>query len=297
MKRRAANAKRMIRSFPIIFLTLIFLAPASLHSETDHFRSAAYFGRLRLSDIPIGALSSHGSRATLDLHAQTHERKKHSQAPSPAEQPGQAKPKPTAEEALQILKLGNARFSAGKALHPHQDKNRLILAGTENQKNHAFATVLSCSDSRVPVEILFDAGIMDLFVVRVAGNICDTDEIGSIEYGVLHVNTPLVVIMGHTQCGAVTAVTQSLQDHTHELEKNIPPLIDNIEPAVKKILSENPDATIEHLIALGIEANVRQAKQDLLDRSPAIAKALLEDRCKILCAIYDVSTGIVKWLD
>ncbi|MBE0665669.1 MAG: carbonic anhydrase, partial [Candidatus Aminicenantes bacterium] len=119
--------------------------------------------------------------------------------------------KTTPDKAIAILKEGNVRFVSGKATHPHTGAERLAQAGKESQADHAYATVISCSDSRVPVELLFDAGIMDIFVVRVAGNVMDVDEAGSIEYGLVHVNTPVLVVLGHTQCGAVTAVTQVVQ--------------------------------------------------------------------------------------
>ena len=91
--------------------------------------------------------------------------------------------KPSPDEVVTMLKEGNERFVNGKSLHPHGDKARLLKAGRENQGDYAYATVITCSDSRVPVEMIFDAGIMDIFVIRVAGNVCDTDEAGSIEYG------------------------------------------------------------------------------------------------------------------
>src|SRR4030042_4654006 len=91
--------------------------------------------------------------------------------------------KPRPDEVLQMLQQGNERFSSGKATHPHMDAARLKQAGMEDQGKHAYATIISCSDSRVPVELIFDAGVMDVFVIRVAGNVCDTDEIGSIEVG------------------------------------------------------------------------------------------------------------------
>ena len=115
--------------------------------------------------------------------------------------------KPDAAAALALLKEGNARFAAGNAKRPDADMARIKLADAESQGKYAYATVISCSDSRVPVELIFDAGIMDIFVIRVAGNVCDSDEIGSIEYGLAHVKTPVLVVMGHTKCGAVTAVT------------------------------------------------------------------------------------------
>jgi len=100
----------------------------------------------------------------------------------------QAGSKPSPDEAIALLQAGNARFVAGTSEHPHTDAARLIQAGKENQGDHAYATVITCSDSRVPVERVFDAGVMDLFIIRVAGNVCDTDEVGSIEYGLAHVS-------------------------------------------------------------------------------------------------------------
>ena len=127
-------------------------------------------------------------------------------SPLLAEASEQSANKPSPNEILQMLKKGNERFYTGKATYPNTNAARLAQAGTENQGDHAYATVITCSDSRVPVELIFDAGVMDIFVIRVAGNVCDTDEVGSIEYGLAHVHTPILVVLGHTQCGAVTAV-------------------------------------------------------------------------------------------
>ncbi len=208
----------------------------------------------------------------------------------------QAMKKPSPEEALQILKDGNERFYSGKAVYPHTDAARLYLAGTENQKEHAFATVIACSDSRVPVELLFDAGVMNLFVVRVAGNVCDTDEIGSIEYGLAHVHTPVFVMLGHTQCGAVTAVTHAVQGEGHPLERNIPPLVDNIVPAVQRALERHPDAHGDEIIDYAIEENVWQGINDLFMKSPSTRNLVREGKVKVVGAIYDVGTGKVAWL-
>ncbi len=146
------------------------------------------------------------------------------------------KHKPNPDVVLKILAAGNDRFVAGKAIHPHAGAGRLALAGSCDQKDYAYATVISCSDSRVPVELIFDAGIMDLFVIRVAGNVCNTDEIGSIEYGLAHVRTPVLVVLGHTQCGAVTEVTHTLQGKGHVLERNVAPLLKPIITAVKRAM-------------------------------------------------------------
>lgn len=205
--------------------------------------------------------------------------------------------KPSPDATLVMLKEGNARFVAGKSIHPHSDAKRLYQAGTENQGDHAYATVITCSDSRVPVELLFDAGIMDIFVIRVAGNVVDTDEAGSIEYGLAHVNTPVLVVLGHTQCGAVTAVTHALHGTGHSLERNIPPLVDNIQPAVRKAMAEHPEAHGDEVIPYAIVENVWQGIEDLFMASPVSRELVKSGKVKVIGAIYDVGTGKVKWLD
>ncbi len=205
--------------------------------------------------------------------------------------------KPAPDAVIKMLQQGNNRFVEGKSVYPHLDKERLIQAGQENQADHAYATVITCSDSRVPVEAVFDAGIMDLFVIRVAGNVCDTDEVGSIEYGLAHVKTPVMVVLGHTQCGAVTAVTHALQGKGHELERNIPPLVDNIEPAVKKVMKAHPNVEGDAIIPLAIEENVWTGIRDLFLKSPATRILVERGNVKVVGAIYDVGTGKIKWLD
>lgn len=203
--------------------------------------------------------------------------------------------KPSPDEAIAMLKDGNERFVTGKATHPHTDAARLALAGKENQGDYAYATVITCSDSRVPVEILFDAGIMDIFIIRVAGNVLDVDEVGSVEYGLAHVNTPVFVVLGHTQCGAVTAVTNAVQGHGHPLERNIPPLVDNIIPAVKKGIADHPKAHGVDVIPYAIEQNVWQGIEDLFMESPVARDLVNEGKAKVVGAVYDVSNGKIKW--
>jgi len=98
------------------------------------------------------------------------------------------------------------------------------------------------------VELIFDAGVMDIFAIRVAGNVCDTDEVGSIEYGLAHVNIPILVVLGHTQCGAVTAVTHKVHGEGHKLERNIPPLVDNIIPAVKMTVEKHKELHVDEIL-------------------------------------------------
>ncbi|MBU1171170.1 MAG: carbonic anhydrase [Proteobacteria bacterium] len=204
--------------------------------------------------------------------------------------------KPTPDEAIMMLKEGNKRFVNGTSIHPRTGQKRLYLAGHENQGDYAYATVIACSDSRVPVERIFDAGVMDIFVVRVAGNVCDTDEAGSIEYGLAHVNTPVLVVLGHTQCGAVTAVTHAVQGKGHELEWNIPPLVDNIEPAVKRAMALNPMIKGDDIIPNAIVENVWQGIDDLFMKSPATRNIVKSGKAKVIGAIYDVGSGTINWL-
>lgn len=204
--------------------------------------------------------------------------------------------KPAPAEIVKMLQAGNARFVANKSIHPNSDTLRLIQAGKENQGDYAYATVIACSDSRVPVERIFDAGVMDIFVVRVAGNVVDVDEAGSIEYGMLHVNTPVLVVLGHTQCGAVTAVTNEVEGHGHALERNIPPLVDNIIPAVKRAMAANANKHGQDIIPYGIEENVWQGIDDLFMASPAVREVVKSGKAKVVGAIYDVATGKIEWL-
>ena len=166
------------------------------------------------------------------------------------------KPAITPDNALKLLKEGNARYLAGKSTHLKIDATR--MEDTTKHGQHPFATVIGCSDSREPIELIFDQGVGDIFVIRVAGNVCDVDEIGSIEYGIDHLKTPLMVVLGHTHCGAVTAVVTKAEVHG-----SIPSLIDNIHPAVAKAKKNNPKLTGNALIKAAVEANVWQSIEDL----------------------------------
>jgi carbonic anhydrase len=194
-----------------------------------------------------------------------------------------------AAEALRLLKEGNARYVEGKAQHPHQDRSRRALTAAQGQ--HPLATVLTCSDSRAPAEIIFDQGIGDLFVIRVAGNVAATDEIGSIEYAVDHLATPVVVVLGHTQCGAVTAVVDDTK-----LPPNIATLVAPIRPAVDKAREANPQAAKDVLLKAAITDNVWQAIEDMLRLSPIIRDKVKAGQVQAVGALYDLDSGQVQWL-
>ena len=195
----------------------------------------------------------------------------------------------TADEALTKLTEGNSRFVAGASIQPHQDAARRQDTGTNGQ--HPFAVVLTCADSRVPPEVVFDQGLGDLFVVRVAGNVAATDEIGSIEYGAEHLGAPLVVVLGHTKCGAVTAVVKG-----EPVTENIGKLVAPIVPAVAGVRERFTSVDTDELISRSIEANVWQAIADMYAASPLLKKLSAEGKIKIVGALYDVDSGKTNML-
>ena len=195
----------------------------------------------------------------------------------------------SADEGLRLLKEGNGRYVDGKLQHPRQDRARRALTAAQGQ--HPLAVVLTCSDSRVPAEIIFDQGIGDLFVVRVAGNVAATDEIGSIEYAVDVRATPLVVVLGHSQCGAVSAVLDDTK-----LPPNIANLLEPIKPEVDKAREANPQAAKEVILKAAITDNVWQAIEDMLKQSPIIREKVKDKQVQVAGALYDLDSGQVQWL-
>lgn len=192
------------------------------------------------------------------------------------------------DDALSRLVEGNQRYQADalKYQHVNQDRRCDTVKG-----QHPIASVLACADSRAPVEFVFDQGIGDLFVVRVAGNVSANDEIGSIEYAVGHLNTPLVVVLGHSKCGAVTAVVQKAPVHGHIAE-----LVHNIVPAAAEVAKKNPELQGAALIEETVKANVFQSIKDLLVGSEEVRERVKAGQLKIVGGVYDLHSGGVRWL-
>lgn len=210
-------------------------------------------------------------------------------APSaPASASAAPAPQLDADEVLRSLKEGNSAFVKGSATHPHQDAARIkdVAAGQK-----PVVTVLSCSDSRVPPELLFDQGVGDVFTVRVAGNVADTDEMGTIEYGVDHLGTPVLVVMGHTKCGAVTAVVTGAEVHGH-----IPELVDNIGGAVTTAKEKHPNLEGKDLVEPAIVENVFHSMADVIEKSELVRKRLKAHEVKVVGALYHLEDGSVEWL-
>lgn len=188
---------------------------------------------------------------------------------------------------LRMLLKGNERFIRSACLYSNQDAKRRAETARDGEK--PMVTILSCSDSRVPLELIFDQGIGDIFAIRTAGNIAGTSEIGSIEYGVAHLHTPLLIVLGHTRCGAVAAAVKN-----SEMHGSIPDLINRIQPAVDKMRKEQRAATEEDLILNSIKANIFKSIEDIFTASREVRTLVKTGKLKVIGALYDIESGEVK---
>jgi carbonic anhydrase len=194
---------------------------------------------------------------------------------------GQERPT-TADQALQELKVGNDHHANHRYTHPHETpKRQHELAAGQNPH----AVVLGCADSRVPPEIIFDQGLGDLFTVRVAGNVAGVNELASIEYAVEHLHSPLLVVMGHQKCGAVSAAVEG-----GEADGHLPDLIKAIQPAVDKAKGMPGDA-IENAVRNNVEMVVKQVPSQ-----PVLAPFVKQGKLRVVGAVYSLDTGRVTWL-
>lgn len=190
------------------------------------------------------------------------------------------------DEAKKLLAEGNIRFTTGKPANKDLSSARREELVKNGQ--HPFAVIVSCSDSRVPPELLFDQDLGDLFVVRVAGNVITPVELGSVEYAVEHLKAPLVVVLGHEKCGAVTAAVQG-----GEVTENIEAIVKKIKPAIDKAKS---GGTTENLVEKTADLNVENAIEDIL-KSNVIKEAVEAKHLNLLGAKYDLDTGEVAWFN
>lgn len=201
----------------------------------------------------------------------------------------------SALEALKCLKEGNHRFASGAPTRNtfiSQARIAELVAGQE-----PFAVILGCSDSRVPVEIVFDQGLGDLFVIRIAGNIVAPSQIGSIEFATERFGTRLVVVLGHSRCGAVQATLEELQQKTENQSWNLRSIVDCVRPSVETLLDtdlrDDPNALMQH----AIRANVRASVNHLKHGSAILERLTQKQGLLIVGAHYALETGIVDFFD
>lgn len=195
-------------------------------------------------------------------------------------------PVTNADEALQRLMAGNQRYSTNRAIHLNQTPVRRIETA---KAQRPFATILGCVDSRVPPEIIFDRGLGDLFVIRTAGQVIDRAVLGSIEFGVVELNIPLVMVLGHERCGAVKATLEMLAQPAHA-PGEIGLLVESIRPAVEKAKGQ-PGDWLESAVLANVELTVSR-----LQSSPILVEAIEKGQLKIVGARYDLDTGTVTLL-
>lgn len=198
-------------------------------------------------------------------------------------------PKPIPTEPLGKLQYGNELFAKGKLLSPPVDEMTRYKLETEGQK--PFAIIVSCADSRVPPELIFNQGLGDLFVVRVAGNIVNEENLASIEYAVEHLKAPLIVVLGHTHCGAVKAAVSG-----KHLEGHLPQLVAHIKPVVNQLHSTHPHLKGDALIERVIQENVRHTLQIIYQRSEILRKYYDQGKLEFAGGVYHLREGKVEWL-
>jgi carbonic anhydrase len=196
----------------------------------------------------------------------------------------------TPDQALALLKQGNEKFVAGRLAHPAQDGGRRTALA---RGQGPFAAIVSCSDSRVPPEIVFDRGLGELFTIRVAGNTVDTAALGSVEYAVAVLSVPLVVVLGHERCGAVEAAI-AIEDHNKPYPGSIGPMVQPIVPAAAA--SRKTGATGDALVDATVAENVRRVVAQLQAAPPILGVAVKGGRVRVVGARYDLDEGRVEFL-
>ena len=201
----------------------------------------------------------------------------------------------SAAQALEALKEGNRRFVeevARASALSGAARRAALVAGQE-----PFAIVLGCSDSRVPAELVFDQGFGDLFVIRVAGNIVAPSQVGSVEFAASRFGTRLVVVMGHSECGAVAATVEELLGRSTLESKNLQTIVDRVRPSVETLLAADAGRDPEALMRKAVRANVRASADHLRHGSELLENLIAEDGLLVVGAEYALDTGVVTFFD
>jgi len=201
----------------------------------------------------------------------------------------------SASDALERLREGNRRFVAGEHTIDELASGIRRMAVVSGQR--PIATILGCSDSRVPVEVVFDQGFGDLFVIRVAGNIVAPSQVGSVEFAAERLGTRLVVVLGHTSCGAVTATLEDLQRPASNQSWNMNSIVSRIRPSVEGLLATELRHDHERLIGQAVRANVRASVNQLRHGSDVLELLIRRDGLRVVGAEYSLETGVVDFFD
>jgi carbonic anhydrase len=201
----------------------------------------------------------------------------------------------SAKEALERLRAGNRRFVTGAS---HGDAQANTARRRELATSQApFAIILGCSDSRVPAEIVFDQGLGDLFVIRVAGNIVAPSQIGSVEFAAERFGTRLVVVLGHSNCGAILATLEELGRRSEEQSRHLRSIVDRVRPSVESLLVTGLRHDPAALVREAVRANIRMSVNQLRHSSALLEQLIQHDGLRVVGAEYSLETGEVEFLD
>ena len=200
----------------------------------------------------------------------------------------------TATEALRRLQDGNRRFAANRSATAPLDSARRteLVSGQE-----PFAIILGCSDSRVPAELVFDQGFGDLFVIRVAGNIVAPSQIGSVEFAAEQFKTRLVVVLGHTGCGAINATIEQLKRPVEMQSRNLRAIVDRVRPSVEPLLATPLRDDPQALVSNAVRANVRASASNLRHGSEILEQLIERDELLVVGAEYSLESGVVEFFE
>jgi carbonic anhydrase len=200
-----------------------------------------------------------------------------------------------ARDALQRLKDGNLRFAAnvrGSDAFVSHTRRAELASGQQ-----PFAIILGCSDSRVPAEIVFDQGLGDLFVIRVAGNIVAPSQVGSVEFAAARYSTRLVVVLGHTQCGAILATLEEMRAPTRNQSNNLKAIVDRVRPSVEGIFAAGNKGDPDTLVGHAVRANIRASVNHLRHGSQVLEELIRDEGLVVVGAEYSLETGVVDFFD
>ena len=201
----------------------------------------------------------------------------------------------TSDEALKRLQTGNGRYVDGQSRYAEvvNVKRRADLVGGQSP----WAIILGCSDSRAPAEIIFDHGLGDLFVIRVAGNIVAPSQVGSIEFAVESYDTPLVVVLGHTSCGAIQATLEALKNPEAQHSHNLNSIVSRIRPSLETLYETDLAKDPDNLAKYAVRANIRASVNQIRYSSPILEQRVQSGQLKVVGAQYSIDTGVVDFLD
>ena len=203
----------------------------------------------------------------------------------------------SAAEALERLKQGNKEFASGQPAKAKDPSLTLVQRATLAQEQNPFAIILGCSDSRVPAEIIFNQGLGDLFVIRVAGNIVAPSQVGSVEFAAERYDAPLVVVLGHSKCGAIQATIEALHNPSSKSSSNLMSIVNRVRPSVEILMHTDLRHDLDKLSKVAVRANVQVSVNQLRHGSAVLENLIAKGELKVVGAEYSLDTGEVEFFN